>query len=107
MSVEAPATGCSSVTFRVFANPNGPGDVYSFVNATARQNDAVQRAAWPLVIRVAMASSLLAAALGAALYRFAGVSPTPIVVATAVIGLVIGFSLPAARPQLHRLPGPR
>jgi hypothetical protein len=68
------------------------------------RDDAAQRAAWPLVIRVAMVGSLLAAALGAALYRFANVSPTPIVLAVAAIGLVVGFMLPPARPQLRRLP---
>ncbi len=67
------------------------------------RNEAVDRAAWPLVVRVAMVSSLLAAAVGAALYRFAGVAPAPIVVATAVIGLAIGLSLPPARPELHRM----
>ena len=45
-----------------------------------------------------MVGSLLAAALGAALYRFAGMSPTPIVMATALIGLVVGLMLPPARP---------
>ena len=49
-----------------------------------------------------MVGSLLAAALGAALYRFAGVAPAPIVLATAVIGLVVGLTLPPARPELHR-----
>jgi hypothetical protein len=68
------------------------------------RDDAAQRAAWPLVVRVAMVGSLLAAALGAALYRFADVSPTPIVMAVAAIGLVVGFMLPPARPQLRRLP---
>jgi small neutral amino acid transporter SnatA (MarC family) len=92
------------VTFRIFANPSGPHGVYSDVSATAMRDEAVQRAAWPLVVRVAMVCSLLAAALGAALYRFLGVSATPIVVATAIIGLVVGLSLPPARPQLHRLP---
>jgi hypothetical protein len=70
----------------------------------AMRQEAMHRAAWPLVVRVAMMCSLLAAALGAALYRFAGVSPAPIVLATAVIGLAVGLSLPPARPQLHRLP---
>ena len=60
--------------------------------------DEAPRAAWPLVVRVAMLASLLAAALGAALYRFAGVAPAPIVLATAVIGLLIGLTLPPARP---------
>jgi predicted membrane-bound spermidine synthase len=67
------------------------------------RNDAAQRAAWPLVVRVAMVGSLLAAALGAALYRFAGMSATPIVTATAAIGLLVGLTLPPARPQLRRL----
>jgi hypothetical protein len=60
--------------------------------------DEAPRAAWPLVVRVATLASLLAAALGAALYRFAGVAPGPIVLATAVIGLLIGLTLPPARP---------
>ena len=60
--------------------------------------DDAQRAAWPLVVRVAMVASLLAAALGAALYRFAGVGPTPIVAATGIIGLLVGLTLPPARP---------
>ncbi len=67
------------------------------------RDDAVQRAAWPFVVRVAMVGSLLAAALGAALYRFAGLSATPIVLATAAIGLIVGLSLPPARPQLRRI----
>jgi len=67
------------------------------------RDEAGQRAAWPLVVRVAMIGSLLAAALGAALYRFAGVSPMPIVMATAVIGLAVGLSLPPARPQMRRI----
>jgi hypothetical protein len=66
------------------------------------RDDAEQRAAWPLVVRVAMVGSLLAAALGGALYRFANVSPAPIVVAVAAIGLVVGFMLPPARPPLNR-----
>jgi hypothetical protein len=68
------------------------------------RDEAAQRAAWSLVVRVAMVGSLLAAALGAALYRFANVSPVPIVVAVAAIGLVVGFRLPPARPPLPRLP---
>jgi len=67
------------------------------------RDDAGQRAAWPFVVRVAMVGSLLAAALGAALYRFAGLSPTPIVLATAAIGLIVGCSLPPARPPLRRI----
>ena len=62
--------------------------------------------AWALVVRVALAGSLLAAALGAALNRFAGVAGTPIVVATAIIGLLVGLSLPPARPRLRRVPAP-
>ena len=66
------------------------------------RDDAARSAAWALVVRVAMVGSLLAAAVGAALYRFAGVAPTPIVLATAAIGLAVGLSLPAARPPLRR-----
>jgi hypothetical protein len=69
----------------------------------ATPEDTMHRA-WSLVVRVAMVGSLLAAALGAALYRFAGVSPTPIVIATAVVGLAVGMSLPPARPRLGRVP---
>lgn len=69
----------------------------------ATPEDTMHRA-WSLVVRVAMVGSLLAAALGAALYRFAGVSPTPIVVATAVVGLAVGLSLPPARPRPRRVP---
>ena len=58
--------------------------------------------AWSLVVRVALATSLLAAALGGALYRFTDVSSTAIVVVTAVVGLAIGLSLPPARPTLRR-----
>jgi hypothetical protein len=65
---------------------------------TAMREEALHRA-WPLVVRVAVVASLLATALGAALYRFAGVSATPIVLATALVGLVIGLRLPAARPS--------
>jgi predicted membrane-bound spermidine synthase len=68
---------------------------------TAMRDEALYRA-WPLVVRVALVTSLLAAALGAALYRFAGVSATPIVLATAVVGLLIGVRLPAARPSWPR-----
>jgi hypothetical protein len=93
------------VTFPDFANPRAPIGVYWYVSATAMPNEAVQRAAWPLVVRVAMVSSLLAAAVGGALYRFAGVAPVTIVVGTAVIGLAIGLSLPPARPELHRMHG--
>jgi hypothetical protein len=71
-------------------------DVNSSVT-TAMRDEALHRA-WPLVVRVAMVASLLAAALGAALYRFAGVSGTPIVLGTALVGLAIGLRLPAARP---------
>jgi hypothetical protein len=63
------------------------------------RDDAARPAAWTLVVRVAMVGSLLAAALGAALYRFAGIAPTPIVLATAVIGLAVGLALPPARPE--------
>jgi hypothetical protein len=70
---------------------------------TATRDEALHRA-WPLVVRVAAAASLLAAAMGAALYRFAGVSPAPILLGTAVVGLVIGLLLPAARPGRVRSP---
>jgi hypothetical protein len=70
---------------------------------TATREEALHRA-WPLVVRVAATASLLTAALGATLYRFAGVSAAPILIGTAVIGLVIGLRLPAARPApLSRL----
>jgi MFS superfamily sulfate permease-like transporter len=65
---------------------------------TAMREEVLHRA-WPLVVRVAAVAGLLAAALGATLYRFAGVSATPIVAATALVGLVIGLRLPAARPS--------
>jgi len=65
------------------------------------RDEALHRA-WPLVVRVALVASLLAVALGAALYRFAGVSATPIVAVTAVVGLLIGLRLPAARPSWLR-----
>jgi hypothetical protein len=61
-------------------------------------DDAVHEA-WGLVMRVAVVVSLLAAAAGAALYRFAGASPVALVVATAVIGLAVGWRLPAAHPR--------
>jgi hypothetical protein len=76
------------------------GSVNSGVT-TAMRDEALHRA-WPLVVRVAAAASLLAAALGAALYRFAGVSPAPILVGTALFGLLIGLRLPAARPASFR-----
>jgi hypothetical protein len=72
---------------------------------TAMRDEALHRA-WPLVVRVAAAASLLAAALGAALYRFAGVSPGPILLGTVVLGLVIGLRLPAARPARLRSSSP-
>jgi uncharacterized membrane protein YczE len=58
--------------------------------------------AWTLAVRVAVASSLLMAALGAALARFAGVGTTPILALTAGIGLMVGLRLPAARPAILR-----
>jgi hypothetical protein len=87
---------------RIHRASNG---VNSGVTAAMRE-EALHRA-WPFVVRVALAASLLAAALGAALYRFAGVSSTPIVVGTAVVGLATGMSLPAARPSwMRRTPTP-
>jgi hypothetical protein len=68
---------------------------------TALRDEALHRA-WPFVVRVALATSLLGAALGATLYRFAGLSATPIVIGTAVVGLAVGMCLPAARPSWLR-----
>jgi hypothetical protein len=65
------------------------------------RDEALHRA-WPLVVRVATAASLLAAALGAALYRFVGVSPTPIIAGTVLVGLSLGLALPPARPSKVR-----
>jgi hypothetical protein len=55
---------------------------------------------WMLAVRVAVVASLLAACLGAALYRFTDVSPVAIVVGTMIAGLAIGLRLPPARPGL-------
>jgi hypothetical protein len=68
---------------------------------TATRDEALHRA-WPFVVRVATVASLLAGALGAALYRFAGVGPMPIVAGTALGGLAIGLRLPAAQPAWLR-----
>jgi hypothetical protein len=54
-------------------------------------------------MRVAVVVSLLSAAAGATVYRFAGGSPVAIVVATATVGLGVGWTLPPARP--HHRPG--
>jgi hypothetical protein len=61
--------------------------------------DEAMHDAWALVVRVAVAFSLLAAAAGAALYRFAGASPVAIVVVVAAVGAAVGSRLPAARPH--------
>ena len=71
------------------------------------RDDAARQAAWTLVVRVAMVGSLLAAAVGAALYRFVGIAPAPIVLATALIGLAVGLTLPPARPHSAALRNPR
>ena len=62
--------------------------------------------AWSLVLRVAVASSLLMAALGAALARFTGVGPGPILLAAVVLGSALGVSLPPARPAALRRRAP-
>jgi hypothetical protein len=73
---------------------------------TTALREEARHQAWPFVVRVALAASLVVAALGAALYR-AGLSSTPIVIGTAVVGLTIGMSLPAARPSwMRRTPTP-
>ncbi len=77
-----------------------PSDVNKGVTA-ATHPDAVERA-WPLVVRVAMVASLLAACLGAGLYRFTGVGVTPILIGVGVVGLAIGLALPPARPAWLR-----
>jgi hypothetical protein len=60
--------------------------------------DTVLAHGWQLAVRVAVVSSLLMAALGAALYRFAGLGSVPIVGITLAVGLAIGLRLPPARP---------
>lgn len=54
--------------------------------------------AWRLAVRVAAVASVVGAALGAALYRFAGVDPVVIVGLLGVAGTVIGWRLPPAAP---------
>ena len=75
-------------------------DVNKGVTAATR-SDEVERA-WPLVVRVAVVASLLAACLGAGLYRFAGVGATPILIGVGVVGLTLGLVLPPARPAWLR-----
>jgi hypothetical protein len=62
--------------------------------------------AWSLVLRVAVASSLLMAALGAALARFTGIGPAPILLGAVVLGSALGVSLPPARPAALRRRAP-
>ncbi len=54
--------------------------------------------AWALVVRVAGVTAVLAAVVGLALQRFAGVGAAPLLLASAGLALVIGLRLPPAAP---------
>jgi hypothetical protein len=54
--------------------------------------------AWRLALRVALVASVLAAALGAAMYHFLGADPVVIVAVFATVGLAVGVRLPPAQP---------
>jgi hypothetical protein len=71
-------------------------------NATAlhpfdRQDPAT---AWQLVVRTAMAASIVTLALVYALRTFAHFADLPIVAVVAAIGLAVGTRLPAAQPPI-------
>jgi hypothetical protein len=91
------------VTFRNREYPNGARGHQLRLMQRGPIDDDVHDA-WPLVVRVAVVVSLLAAAAGGTLYRFAGVSPVALVVATAVFGLAVGWRLPAVHPRARPLP---
>jgi len=66
------------------------------------ERDAALARGWHLAIRVALTTSALMVAVGASLYRFVGLGTGPILVLTAVVGLVVGLLLPPARPAWMR-----
>jgi hypothetical protein len=57
---------------------------------------------WHLAVRVAVAATLLMVAVAYALKHFFHVSDVVLVVLTAIVGIAIGRSLPAAQPPLPR-----
>ncbi len=65
--------------------------------------------AWFLAVRVATVASVLMVAIGYALVRFLGIGGDVVVALAVVIGLNIGWRLPAVRPDIggrlqHHLP---
>jgi hypothetical protein len=57
-------------------------------------------AGWHLAVRVAVAATVLMVAVVYALKHFFGAPDIALVILTAVVGLPIGLSLPAARPPI-------
>jgi hypothetical protein len=71
-------------------------------NATALRRSAQTdpTTAWQLVVRTAVAGSLVMMAMAFALHSFVKLSDGAIVAVIAVLGLVIGSRLPAATPPI-------
>jgi hypothetical protein len=71
-------------------------------NATALQRSAQTdpATAWQLVVRTAVAGSLVMMAVAFALHNFVKLSDGVIVAVIAVLGLAIGSRLPAATPPI-------
>ena len=71
-------------------------------NATALQRSAQTdpATAWHLVVRTAVAGSLVMMAIAFALHNFMNLSDGVIVAVIAMLGLAIGTRLPAATPPI-------
>jgi hypothetical protein len=71
-------------------------------NATAlrRSVQTDPATAWQLVVRTAVAGSLVMMAIAFALHNFVKLSDGVIVAVIAVLGLAIGIRLPAATPPI-------
>jgi hypothetical protein len=71
-------------------------------NATALRRSAPTdpATAWQLVVRTAVAGSLIMMAVAFALHNFVKLSDGVIVAVIAVLGLAIGSRLPAATPPI-------
>jgi hypothetical protein len=71
-------------------------------NATAlrRSAETDPATAWQLVVRTAVAGSLVMMAVAFALHNFVKLSDGVIVAVIAVLGLAIGSRLPAATPPI-------
>ncbi len=71
-------------------------------NATAlrRSAQADPATAWQLVVRTAVAGSLVMMAIAFALHNFVKLSDGVIVAVVAMLGLAIGTRLPAATPPI-------